>query len=278
MAREPPSIRLADMPDSERIEEAVERNRPARVDGVEQVARRSLAEPLPLAQWRSALPIARFQRENISRRADQTLGEKEFDQFFAQSLDVESVAGCEMLEAFDRLRRTDERAGAAAHDVRDPRLLIDLAQSRRSADRADEVSLVVLRKYVRLRFRMRPLVKNDGENLRNHVAGALHQNRVADAHVLARNLILIVQSGVGNDDAADGHRSKLGDWRERAGAADVDLDRLDDRRRLLGREFVRDRPARGARDEVEPLLQREIIDLVDDAVDVIAERRPLLFD
>ncbi len=41
---------------------------------------------------------------------------------------------------------------------------------------------------------------------------------------------------------------------------------------------MRHRPARGARDEAEPLLQRQIIDLVDDAVDVIAERRPLLFD
>ena len=41
---------------------------------------------------------------------------------------------------------------------------------------------------------------------------------------------------------------------------------------------MRDRPARRARDEAEPLLQREIVDLVDDAVDVVAERRPLLFD
>ena len=41
---------------------------------------------------------------------------------------------------------------------------------------------------------------------------------------------------------------------------------------------MRDRPARRARDEAEPLLQRKIIDLVDDAVDVIAERRPFLFD
>ena len=83
MAREAPRIGLADMADPERKEEPVERNRPARLDGVEQVARRSLAEPFPLAQRRFALPIARLKRENISRRADQTLGEKEFDQLFA---------------------------------------------------------------------------------------------------------------------------------------------------------------------------------------------------
>ena len=56
------------------------------------------------------------------------------------------------------------------------------------------------------------------------------------------------------------------------------LDRLDDRHRLLGRELVRDRPAGRARDEAEPLLQRKIVDLVDDAVDVVAERRTLSLD
>ena len=56
------------------------------------------------------------------------------------------------------------------------------------------------------------------------------------------------------------------------------VDRLDDRRRLLGRELVRDRPARRARDEAESLLERKIVDLVDDAVDVVAERRALGLD
>ena len=46
--------------------------------------------------------------------------------------------------------------------------------------------------------------------------------------------------------------------------------------RDLGRELVRDGPARRARDEAEPLLQREVVDLVDDAVDVVAERGALL--
>src|ERR1700722_6453210 len=130
MAREAPRIGLADVADSKRIEEAVERNRPPRVDGVEQVAGRSLAESLPLAQRRAALAIARLQGENVCRRADQTFGEKELDQFFAQSLDVEGVAGREMLETFDRLRWTDERAGAAAHDILFACLFVDLAQSR----------------------------------------------------------------------------------------------------------------------------------------------------
>ena len=137
MARQAPRVGLADMADAKRIEEAVERNRPARVDGVEQIAGRSLAETFPFAQRRTALPVARLQRENVGRRADQALGKKELDQLLAQALDVEGVARHEMLEPLDRLRRTDERAGAAAHHVRFARLLVDLAQSRRAADRAD---------------------------------------------------------------------------------------------------------------------------------------------
>ena len=71
---------------------------------------------------------------------------------------------------------------------------------------------------------------------------------------------------------------QLGDRGQRAGAADLDLDRLDDGRRALGGKLVRDRPARAARDEAEPFLQRELVDLVDHAVDVVAERRPLRLD
>ena len=46
----------------------------------------------------------------------------------------------------------------------------------------------------------------------------------------------------------------------------------------LGRELVRDRPARRARDEAEPFLPVEAVDLVDDAVDVVVEIGARLFD
>ena len=53
---------------------------------------------------------------------------------------------------------------------------------------------------------------------------------------------------------------------------------LDLGRRLLGRELVRDREARRARDEAEPLLGGERVHLVDHAVDVVGEPRALLAD
>ena len=118
----------------------------------------------------------------------------------------------------------------------------------------------------------RALVEDDAEHLRNDVAGALDGHRVADADIEPLDLLFVVQGRVLHHDAAHRHRLELGDRRQRAGAADLNLDVLDDGRRLLGREFVRDRPARIARHEAEPLLPVEAVDLVDDAVDVVIER------
>ena len=131
----------------------------------------------------------------------------------------------------------------------------------------------------RVRFgAARPLRLYDAENLGNDVAGALDRHRIADADIEPRDLVEIVQRRVLHHDAADRHRLELGDRRQRAGAADLDLDVPDDGRRLLGREFVRDRPARRARDEAEPLLPVEPVDLVDDAVDVVIEAGALRLD
>ena len=109
------------------------------------------------------------------------------------------------------------------------------------------------------------------DHLRDHVAGALDRHGVADPHTEPLDLILVVQGRVLHDHAADRDRLELGDRRQRAGAADLDLDVADDGRRLLGRELVRDRPARGPRDKAQPLLPVEPVDLVDDAIDVVVE-------
>ena len=179
---------------------------------------------------RPALAVARGEGEDVGGDLDQPLLEEQLDLLVAEPLDVEGVARAEMLEALDRLRGADEAAGAAAHDVGLAGLLVDLAQRRRAADRADEISVVVLREDVGLRA-VRPLVGDDFEDLRDDVAGALDDDRVADPHVEPRDLVLVVQRGVGDDDAADGDGLELGDRRQRAGAADLDLDRFDDRRR-----------------------------------------------
>src|SRR5207244_13389615 len=127
---------------------------------------------------------------------------------------------------------------------------------------------------------LRPFVEDAIAPLWNHVAGALDHDGVADADVAALaqllavaadtpDVILIVQRDVLHDDAADPDRLELADRRERSGAADLDLDIAQHGHGALGREFVRDGPARRARDEAEPLLPVDAVDLVDDAVAVV---------
>src|SRR5467141_2851508 len=133
------------------------------------------------------------------------------------------------------------------------------------------------------------LVRYYVNNLRNDVAGALDDHGVADPDIAALaqffamaadapDVILVVQRDVLHDDAADADRFELADRRERAGASDLDLDIPEHGHGALGRKLVRDRPARRARHEAEPLLPVDAIDLVDDAVDVVVEMGPLGFD
>src|SRR6201999_251013 len=81
-----------------------------------------------------------------------------------------------------------------------------------------------------------------------------------------------------NDDAADADRLELADGRERADAADLDLDVAQHGHGALRAKFVRDRPAWRAGNKTEPLLPVDTVDLVDDAVDVVVELGALLLD
>ena len=112
---------------------------------------------------------------------------------FAEPLDVETVARHEMPQPLDRLRGADQSAGAAPCDL--PRL----AHRKAAANRA------VVGEVVR-RCILRPPVEDDRDDLRDHVAGPLHDDGVADADILALDLVLVVQRGALHDDASDRDR------------------------------------------------------------------------
>ena len=116
----------------------------------------------------------------------------------AEALNVEGGARHEMAHLFHGLRRADEAARAAAHHVLLAAARVDVARGMAAADGAD------LRQLVGHRV-LRALLEDDTQNLRDHVAGALEYHRVADPHVLARDLVLVVQRGVAHHDAADRH-------------------------------------------------------------------------
>ena len=112
----------------------------------------------------------------------------------------------------------------------------------------------------------------------NHVAGAAHDDGVAHAHVLAAGFVLVMQRGVGHGHAADEYRRQLGHRRQLAGATDLDFDAEHLGQLLLRRVLVGHGPARLAGDEAQLPLQRDAVDLVDHAVDVVGQGVALAAD
>ena len=80
-----------------------------------------------------------------------------------------------------------------------------------------------------------------------------------------------MQSGVGDGHAADKHGRESGDWRDGPGASNLHLDIEQRGRGFLGRKFMRDGKPGRARHETERALRRQIVDLVDDAVDIVGQ-------
>jgi hypothetical protein len=75
----------------------------------------------------------------------------------------------------------------------------------------------------------RRAARHPAHHLGDHVAGTAHDHRVAHAHALAPQLEQVVQRGVADRGAAHEHRFQLGHRRELAGAADLDLDVVEQR-------------------------------------------------
>ncbi len=181
---------------------------------------------------------------------------------FAQPLDVESGARGEVDQPLLDLRAAGEPAGAAPHR------LARIAHGGAAANRA------MVGKDVGQGFR-RSALRHRSQDLRNDVARALQHHGVANANILAGDFVLVVQRGPRHKHAADIDRLQRRDRRQRAGTADLDQNVLQNRRRLLGGKLPGDGPARFAAGETKSGLQRQVIDLVHHAIDVVRQRRAL---
>src|ERR1700722_899255 len=106
---------------------------------------------------------------------------------------------------------------------------------------------------------------------RNDVAGARHEDRIADANVVIFNVIDVVQRRALDRDAPDRHGSQNGAGIERSGTpdGDGDVDKLGARFARL--ELEGDRPTRIARHNTQTSLQCEIVHLDHHAVDLVVE-------
>src|SRR6056297_83890 len=194
---------LADVADAKRVEEAIERDRAASVDRGEQLFNGPLAVTLAGLQRFIERRVSRLECENISRLPDQALGEKQLDLFGTEAVDIECIAGDEVLKALLGLGRTDEAAGAAAHNISFP-FIVEFA------DGIAATGGTGVGKDERFGAGW-SFFEHGAEHLRDDVAGALDSNQVADADILPGNLIFVMERGVGHDDAANRDRLKLRD-------------------------------------------------------------------
>ena len=204
MPRQQFGVALADVTDAEPVDQAMQLDAAAGIDRAEQIAHRGLAITLALHQLAGRTGVALLQREDVDRRHHQTVFVKLLDLLVAEAVDIERQPRDEMLQPLRRLRRADQRAGAAAHR------LVLLAHRMAAAHRTG------VRKFVRF-CAFRPLVQDNADHLRDHVAGALHHDGIADTKIDAvadrvavvadaLDVILIMQRRVRDHDAADGDR------------------------------------------------------------------------
>jgi hypothetical protein len=114
------------------------------------------------------------------------------------------------------------------------------------------------------------------DDLRDDVAGALDDDVVARADLLAVDVLLVVERRAGHGDPADLDGLHDRPRVERAGTAYPDADLQQPRDCRHRRPLVGARPARTGVQDAEPPLLVERVDLDDDAVDLVVELQPPL--
>ena len=176
---------------------------PALVDRRNDVGRGLVGHALELGERRDA------QLVDVGRRVHEAAVDQLIDQLVAQALDIHRAPAGEMQQRLLALRRAHQPARAA----RDR--LVGQPHHRRAAFRA-------ARGHHESPRPGRPLLGQHAHDLRNDVAGAAHDDGVADAHVLAPDLVLVVQRRVGHGDAADEHGLQARHRGQCAGAPDLD--------------------------------------------------------
>src|SRR5579883_2213433 len=187
--RQEPRRGVADLRNAQCVDEPVERDPPPRLDRGDEL----LGAHRPPAVALGERSLVATQPENVGGSLYQFVGPELLDALRAEPVDVEGVARGKVLEPLHRLRRADQAAGAAANR------LAGLAHGEALANRA------FLGEHVGLGA-ARPLLRHDAHDLRDDVARTLHDHGIADPHVLAGDLVLVVERRPLDDHATDSDR------------------------------------------------------------------------
>ena len=227
----------------------------------------------PRSRWRrSSRPCARAARASahaepveVGRRVHEARVDQLIDELVAQALDVHRAPAREMQQRLLALRGTEEAAGAA----RDR--LVGKAHDRGAALRA-------MASASRTRGRPRAASRDDDRRTSGITSPARRTITVSPMRTSLRRissslcsvaLVTVTPPTNTGSSRATGVMAPVRPTCTSMPTSSVCIS--------SGGKLVRDRPARLARDEAELALQREVVDLVDDAVDVerqlVAPRR-----
>ncbi len=165
---------LTDVADAERVDEARQRHG-ARA----RRWRRGASPPTAARSPRGVSSWSTVTREEVGGVGDEAGVDELVDDRLAEALDVHPRARGEMAQTLAALGRA-QRVDAAAHH------LVGLAHQLAVAGGA------AVGHHPRPGA-LGPLLEQRAHDLRDHVARLVEQHRVADAHVLARHLVLVVQ-------------------------------------------------------------------------------------
>ena len=251
---------LADMPHAQPEQEARQGRLLRFFERIDDVPRGLVRHAIERSERREAELV------KIGQGADEVGVDQLFDQLVAKAFDLDCTTRRKVQYRFFALGCTKEAAGTAIVDFVLFPHRVRTANGALARHRENQAAL---------RFRQCGAVGRQSDDFGNHIAGAAHDHRVADTHILASRFVLVVQRGVGHRDAADKYWRQLGHRRQLAGSPHLDLDRLHRRQLLLRRVLVRHRPTWLPRHKAQSALQLDAVDLVDHTVDVVRQSSAL---
>ncbi len=183
----------------------------------------------------------------------------------AQAVDVHRPAADEVLQSPDQLCRASGVLAIDGHFAR--QLNHRFAAGRAALRPLDGLFAAVAR------------LDNGADDVGDDVARPLDQDAVANANVLAGDLVEVVERGGAHGRSPDFHRLQHGVGGQYTGATDIDLQAEQFRRLLAGRELHGHCAARVFAGETQAVGQVAVIDLhhhaVNLVIDVVAAGQPL---
>ena len=106
------------------------------------------------------------------------------------------------------------------------------------------------------------------QHLRNHIARPAYDHPVTGTQILAPDLVFVMQGGIADRCSPDKYGLQTRDRRQRAGTPDLYFNGEQASQCFFGGELVRNRVARRTSDKTGFGLQRAIVELVDNAIDI----------